>query len=400
MNDSKKAAIALGMNTLAFTVCFASWMAYSILIAYLVKTGEFQWTAGQIGALIAVPILTGSLMRLPIGILTDLFGGRVVYTLLMLVSAIPMYLVSFAQSYNQFWWAGLGFGLSGASFAVGVAYTSLWFPKEKQGTALGIFGAGNLGAAITTLGAPILLQTLDHWQSLPKFYALSLVIMAFVFFMFTPSKKVEPSERKNLGARLAPLKESRVWRFGIYYFLVFGGFVGLTGWLPIYYIKVYQVNLVTVGLLTSAFVLPSGLIRAFGGWLSDLLGARIVMYGILSFCAAGSLILIFNVPMVLFTVTTFMIGTAMGIGMGAVYKHIPDYFPKDVGVVGGIVGVIGGLGGYFCPKIFGILLEWTGLWTTSWMFLTALSLFCLIWMHRVIVQMNSPENLRMNPNSS
>jgi len=439
-----------------------------------VNTGQFEWSAAQIGALVAVPVLTGSILRLPMGILTDMFGGRIVYGLLMLVSAIPMYWVSRAETYMDFWWAGLGFGLTGASFAVGIAYTSIWFKKGKQGTALGIFGVGNTGAAMTTLFAPILLSVLSDWRMLPKIYSLSLVVMAILFFVFTHSKKVGLKERKTLKQRLLPLKNIRVWRFGLYYFFVFGSFVALTGWLPIYYINVYELNLITVGILATVFVLPSGLIRAVGGWMSDHWGARKIMYWILSIGFLGCLLLtIPNAELIskgegvrsqvgspeskatvaqvaddfiqlqyktrdgsiekikqslvtktqnqkrwqqskvevgeevvlgeliargytkyslgfsctIFTIIVFVVGISMGIGMAAVYRHIPDYFPDEVGVVGGIVGVIGGLGGYFCPKIFGLLLDWTGIWTTCWMFLSLVAIICLVWMHIVVRRM-------------
>lgn len=419
MSESRKAISVLIMNTVAFMICFACWMTYSILITYLVKSQVFNWTPAQIGTLVAVPVLTGALLRLPVGTLTDIFGGRIVFTVLMLLAAVPMFLVSQAETYRDFWWAGLGFGISGASFAVGIAYTSVWFPKEKQGTALGIFGAGNAGAAITTLGAPVLLKHLEHWQTLPKIYAAALVITAVIFWFFTYPKKVESGPRKTFSQRLAPLQHVRVWRFGLYYFLVFGAFVALTGWLPVYYLNVYDLDLVMVGILSSFFVLPSGLIRALGGWMSDKWGARAVMYWVLAICFAGSLLLIVpngelltkgaqmvngkfaaaapqSIPVGMgvagFTAIVFVIGIAMGIGKAAVYKHIPDYFPAEVGIVGGLVGVIGGLGGYFCPKIFGALLQWTGVWTTCWMFLALLSFVCLVWMHAVIKKMMVAKN--------
>jgi MFS transporter, NNP family, nitrate/nitrite transporter len=402
MTDRGKAMSVLTMNTIAFTICFACWMAYSILIAHLVKIGAFDWDAAQIGTLLAIPVLTGSLTRLPLGMLTDMFGGRVVFSALMLVSAVPMYLVSHAQSYHDFWWAGLGFGLTGASFAVGIAYTSAWFPKQQQGTVLGIFGAGNIGAAVTTLGAPILLHYFDSWRTLPKIYAALLVVMAISFFVLTHPKKAEESEKKNLKQRIIPLRNVRVWRFGLYYFLVFGGFVAMTSWLPVYYINVYELNLVTVGILTSAFVLPAGLIRAVGGWLSDRWGARKVMYWVLGSCALGcsALILPRSLGMSpwLFIPIVFVIGIAMGIGSAAVYKHIPDYFPNEVGVVGGMVGVLGGLGGYFCPKVFGLLLDLAGAWTTCWIFLAVISMVSLAWMHSVVTHMKRAEMATLSIN--
>ena len=369
----------------------------------------------------------------------------------------------------------LGFGLAGGSFAVGIAFTSVWYSREHQGTALGIFGAGNAGAALTVMGAPTLLNrltdngaNLDGWRSLPVYYAAALVVMAVLFFLGTKNKTAEGADTKTIKKMLAPLAHMRVWRFGLYYFLVFGGFVALAQWLVPYYVNVYAMPLVTAGLMTSIFSLPSGLIRALGGWFSDLFGARRVLYSVLSVVGICCFLLIFpkmdiespgrgvmarsagtvtevtptmitvedrtyaviseppdqpregflpwpvvkswQEPQVevgdevvrrqlladgmthiyfqanvgIFTLLVFIIGIAMGVGKAAVYKYIPDYFPDDVGVVGGIVGVLGGLGGFVCPIIFGSLLDSLGLWTTTWMFLFLVTVACLVWLSLVV----------------
>ena len=399
-----------------------------------------------------------------------------------------MFLVSYCNSYWQFFTAGLGFGFTGTGFAIGIAYTSVWFPKHKQGLALGIFGAGNAGAALTSLGAPHALnwltdneQNLEGWRHLPKLYAVILVATG-VFFLLTTTKRLPPgSKNKTLWQRLTPLKDIRVWRFGLYYFFVFGGFVALAQWLVPYYVNAYGTTVALAGALAACNSLPSGLIRAGGGWLSDVFGARTIMYWVLGtslVCCAlllipqmhihspgsgvmvketgkvvevsdteivveantgqqrtyklklkkGDLVtdeervndllifpratswqepvvaegqqvkkkdliargythIFFQANIWIFTILSLIIGTVMGIGKAAVYKHIPDYFPTDVGVVGGIVGVLGGLGGFVCPVIFGYLLKATGVWTSCWIFFGALVAICLIWMHIVIQRM-------------
>jgi NNP family nitrate/nitrite transporter-like MFS transporter len=477
MPDQPHAIRVLTLNTIAFTVCFAAWMMNGVLVTFLVRNGVFEWDKVQMGWLIGIPVLTGSLTRLPVGVLTDKHGGRRVYTLLMLLAAVPMFLVSTADSYTTFALCSLGLGLTGASFAVGIAYSSVWFAKEHQGTALGIFGAGNAGAALTSMGAPVLLRHLtrddvDAWRTLPKIYAAALVLMAVVFWFMTHERKAAAAQGKNLAQRLAPLRQVRVWRFGLYYFFVFGGFVALAQWLIPYYVNVYEFDIARAGLMAAVFTLPSGLIRALGGWMSDRLGARAVMYWVLGIsvvcCAflvvprmdiqapgqgimapapgtvtavdggrvvvgekayelrqapaeplsltndSSALVLprfefwqepvvtvgqelqpkqlvargvthiYFQANVWIFTALVFVLGIAMGIGKAAVYKHIPDYFPDEVGVVGGIVGVLGGLGGFCCPILFGYLLQGTGIWTTSWMFFLGLTLACLIWMHLVV----------------
>lgn len=398
----------LTLNTVAFTVCFAVWLMYGALIKFLTAQGLYTWTPSEVGALIAAPVLTGALLRLPVGILTDKFGGRPVYTAVLLVSALGSFSVYWADSFWGFFFAGLGFGVAGSSFAVGIAFTSVWFKKEHQGSALGVFGAGNAGAAVTLMLGPKLLATLseegaspDGWRLFPVIYSLSLLVMAAIFWLLTTNRRADAAMNKTLIERLRPLRNVQVWRFGFYYVLVFGCFVGLSGWLVKYYVDVYQVSLQSAGWLAAAFSLPSGVIRAVGGWLSDRAGARSVMYWVLGTCLAGSLVVSVPMAIVPFTVVVITIGIAMGIGKAAVYKHIPVYFPKEVGVVGGMVGVLGGLGGFICPLVFGLLLTMTtspahptGLWTTSWMFLAGIASVSLAWMHVAIRRLESKKESR------
>jgi len=277
----------LFLNTLAFTVCFAAWMLNGVLVTFLSTNQVFDWGPVQMGWLMGIPVLTGSIFRLPAGMLTDKFGGKPVYGTLLFLCAIPMFLLSYANSYFQFALCSFGFGLAGVSFAIGIAFTSVWYPKHFQGTALGIFGAGNAGAALTTLLAPTILNkltangtNLEGWRTLPKIYAVILVIMGIIFFIFAENKKPASSNKTWINM-LKPLKNIRVWRFGLYYFLVFGCFVAFSQWLVPYFVNVYYLPLVTAGILAACFSLPSGVIRALGGWMSDKWGARKIMYWVL-----------------------------------------------------------------------------------------------------------------------
>jgi NNP family nitrate/nitrite transporter-like MFS transporter len=315
-----------------------------------------------------------------------------------LVSALGLASVSLAHGFWGFLLAGLCFGTAGASFAVGCAFTAAWFSQDKQGLALGIFGAGNAGAGITLTFAPKLLAWLtaggknpEGWRNLPLLYAAVVLVTALVFFVLTENRVAARGTHQTLAQRMKPLKNVQVWRFGLYYFLVFGAFVGLSGWLLKYYVDAYGMSLATAGMLATCFTLPSGVIRAIGGYLSDKMGARAVMYWVLSVCVGGTALLCFPLGVAPFTVVVVLVGIAMGIGKAAVYKHIPVYFPREVGVVGGMVGVIGGLGGFVCPIVFGWMLAGTrsaahptGLWTTAWMFLAAVSCVSLLWMHVAI----------------
>jgi MFS transporter, NNP family, nitrate/nitrite transporter len=463
----------LFLNTLAFTVCFACWTLNGVLVTFLVDNGIFHWSVVQVGWLLGIPILTGSIMRLPIGILTDKYGGKYVFSLLLLLSSIPLFLLPYADSFFMFALLSFFFGMVGTSFAVGIGYTSIWYPKEWQGRALGIFGMGNAGAAITTFLAPSLLNHFsiedpqNGWKILPVIYAISLVVIGIAFLIFTQNKKPE-NNTKTVSQMLVPLKSARVWRFGAYYFLVFGCFVAYSQWLLPNFMNVYQTSLVMGGLFATMFSLPSGVIRAFGGYLSDKFGARKVMYWVLGssvilsallaipkmeitttgpgvlatkkgtitavtndkikigetdfpvaqkkennaenaifptstswqqvvvaenqsvkkkeLLAKGITVIKFDANMWVFLVLVILIGISWGIGKAAVYKHIPEYFPNEVGVVGGMVGMIGGLGGFFGPIIFGYLLTATGIWSSSWIFILLFSTGCLVWMHYAITK--------------
>lgn len=395
---------ALAASTLSFTVCFAVWTIFSI-IGIRIKS-ELGLSDTQFGILVATPILTGSISRIFLGIWTDQYGGRIVYTLQMLLTAFAAYLLTLVTTYEMFLVAALGVGLAGGSFAVGVAYVAKWYPKERQGTALGIFGMGNVGAAVTNFGAPFLLILVGgQWQGVAQIYAVVMAIAAVLFFLFT-KEDPDVAARKKAGqkhtsflAQLDPLKNLQVWRFSLYYFFVFGAFVALALWLPRYYVGAYGLDLKTAGLLAAAYALPGSVFRALGGWISDKLGARTVMYWTFIASVACTFILSYpstdytvagidgpisfniTIPLWLFVGLTIILGFFMSLGKAAVYKHIPTYYPGHVGSVGGIVGLIGGLGGFVLPISFGFMNDVTGVWTSCFMLLTILIGIALTWMH-------------------
>ncbi|MDX1465906.1 MAG: nitrate/nitrite transporter [Halomonas sp.] len=399
---------ALSLSTLAFTTCFAVWTIFSI-IGIKIKQ-DLGLNETQFGILVATPILTGSISRIFLGIWTEQFGGRRVFSLLMLVTAACVFLLSFVESYAMFLVAALGVGLAGGSFIVGIAYTSYWFEKERQGTALGIFGAGNAGAAVTNFAAPFLLLALG-WEQTAVVYAIVLTVVAVGFWVFSKEDPLTRSRRgqggKATSAReqLAPLKHLQVWRFALYYFFVFGAFVALASYLPRYYVGAYDVSIAVAGSLAALYTLPASVFRALGGWMSDRYGARSIMY--LTFIASlvclfllaypethyvvegkeGQIAFSLAMPLWAVVVLTVLLGFFMSLGKAAVYKHIPVYYPENVGSVGGLVGMIGGLGGFFLPILFGAVLDLTGVWTSSYMVLFVLVAISLIWMHGAIRRM-------------
>ncbi len=395
------ASRALALSTTAFTVCFAVWTLFSI-IGVRIKD-ELGLTETQFGLLIGTPILTGSLVRLVLGIWTDRYGGRLVYTATMLAAAVATLLLAHATTYHQILAAALGVGLAGGSFAVGVAYVSRFYPAKRQGTALGIFGVGNVGAAVTKFVAPFALLAWG-WEAVAQLWALALVIMAIVFWFFTEDDPVirqarggQAAPRRPFAAEFTPLKDIRVWRFALYYFFAFGAFVALALWLPRYLVGVYGFNIATAGIIGAAYSIPASIFRAYGGVLSDRIGARTVMYRMFVVSALALLILClppvpagspqFGIGPTLFVVVMFVLGFMMSLGKAAVYKHIPTYYPDRVGAVGGLVGMIGGLGGFVLPLAFGMLKDATGQWTSCFALLLLIVMISLGWMHLSIRQM-------------
>lgn len=399
---------ALGLNTVAFTVCFAVWTIFSIIGVQIKEDMGLNDT--QFSLLIGTPILTGSLIRLFLGIWADQYGGRPIFLMVMLSSSAFTWCLTYADTYIMLLVTALGVGIAGGSFVVGISYLSKWYSKERQGTALGIYGMGNIGAAVTKFVAPFIMVAYG-WHMVAQAWAVALFVIALVYWFLS---KDEPDlvERRKTGAKpksmavaLAPLKKLQVWRFSLYYFFVFGAFVALALWLPRYYVGAYDMNIKQAGMLAAAFSVAGSLFRAVGGYLSDVYGARKVMYWtflacvlccfLLSYPATdyvvhgirGNITFSFGLGFIPFTVIIFILGFFMSMGKAAIYKHIPVYYPDNVGSVAGIVGLIGGLGGFFLPICFGILNDLTNVWTSCFMLLFVLVTTALVWMHFAIRHM-------------
>ncbi|MGK2923939.1 MAG: nitrate/nitrite transporter, partial [Methyloceanibacter sp.] len=393
---------ALWLSTIAFTVCFAVWTIFAIIGVRIQQ--DLGLSETEFGLLIGTPILTGSLSRVFLGIWTDQYGGRIVYVLTMVAAAIATFLLSFATTYLWMLVAALGVGLAGGSFAVGIAYVSKWYPPSKQGTALGIFGAGNVGAAVTKFLAPFVLVAFG-WQMVAVVWAAALAVTAIIFWLATEddpelkARRARQEKPRSVMLQLAPLRHQQVWRFSLYYFFVFGGFVALALWLPRYLIGVYGVGIETAGMLAAAFSIPASLFRAYGGHLSDRYGARVVMYwtfGVSLVCLLmlsypntdyvihgidGPIAFSTQMNLIPFVMTIFVLGFFMSFGKAAVYKYIPVYYPANVGSVGGLVGMIGGLGGFVLPIAFGVMADLTNIWTSCFMLLFLIVGVSLAWMH-------------------
>jgi len=386
-------------STFAFTICFAVWMIFAVL-GIPIKA-QLGLSETQFGLLAAMPVLTGSLVRVPLGIWTDRYGGRPVFFILMLLAVVPIWLLSYATEYWQFLVLALFVGLTGGSFSVGTPYVARWFPRNKQGLAMGVFGAGNSGSAITKFVAPALMAAAGGaWVIVPQVYAVALLVTAVLFWMFSASDPAHRvTQRATLSAQFAMLKDPRVWRYCQYYSVVFGGYVALALWMTKYYIGEYGFDMKLAALLAACFSLPGGVLRALGGWISDRYGAYKTTWWVMWVCwvaffllsypqteftvmtANGAKSLGIALGPVTFTVLLFVVGIAMAIGKASVFKFISDEFSDNIGAVSGIVGLAGGLGGFVLPILFGVLLDLTGVRSSAFMLLYGTVCVSLIFMH-------------------
>lgn len=387
----------LWANTFAFTICFAVWMMFAV-IGIPIKT-LLNLTETQFGLLTAMPVLTGALIRLPLGMWTDKFGGRIVYFILMLSTILPIYLLQYATEYWHFLVGGMFVGIAGGSFSVGIACVAKWFDKKRQGTAMGIFGAGNVGAALTKFVAPAIVVAWG-WTAVPTIYAGAMLVTALLFWFFTFDKPEHHTAKSaTLGQQLSVLKDWRVWKYSQYYFIVFGGYVALALWMTKYYIGQYGFDLKTAALLAACFSLPGGILRAVGGICSDKWGAHRVTFwvflvsmvclGFLAFPSfdivlhgtKGDIPLSFGLDVYTFTGLMFLMGIAWAIGKASVFKYISDEYTTNIGAVSGVVGLMGGLGGFVLPIAFGALMDLTGLRTSCFMLLLAIVFISMTWMY-------------------
>ena len=397
ITQQRKAWSVLIVSTLAFTVCFMVWMMFGVIGIPIKKL--LNLNATQFGLLTATPVLTGSLIRVPLGIWTDRYGGRIVMTLLMAATVPAIWLMAYATAYWHFLVIGLFVGLAGGSFSVGTPYVARWFPSNRQGMAMGIYGAGNSGSAVNKFIAPVLLVAFG-WNIVPQVYAAIMAgaVVLFWFFSFSdPTHLV--TTRVKFSDQLKTLKDPKVLKYSQYYSIVFGGYVALALWMVQYYIGEFGLEIRVAALLAACFSLPGGVLRAVGGWLSDKYGAHSVTWWVL--WVSWICLFLLSYPQTDFTINTitgpqtfhlglnvymftllmFVLGIAWAFGKASVFKYIANDYPDNIGAISGIVGLAGGLGGFVLPIMFGLLLDFTGIRSSAFMLMYGVVWVSLIWMY-------------------
>ncbi len=397
----QQATTALIMATLIFAINFAVWTLYSVMSIQLKQSLILSST--QLGLLLSAPILTGALLRLPVGLLCERYSPKMLLVLQMLFIAPALFFLPKIESYSSYLLIGLILGVSGVSFTIGIRYLTDWFNSNEQGMAMGVFGAGNAGAALSLILVPYIME-IYGWVAIGPTYGLMLLGACIVFWLFapnTPAYKIK-AHPKPFSFYLKPLSHPKVWRFSLYYYFVFGTFLALILWLPQYYVNAYNISFNRAMLLTLLFVISSSMARAAGGWFADRFGARNVNWGVFWICLVCLFFLSYppttmtihgvdkdvNIHIELnvwiFTLLLLVIGLAQGFGRASVYKLISDYYPHQMGSVGGMVAMMGALGGCTLPILFGAAVDFAGVYSASFMVLYGVLAICMLLMHFAI----------------
>jgi NNP family nitrate/nitrite transporter-like MFS transporter len=371
--SSRSNTLQLILGTGAFALCFAVFGSVSAMMPVLKKL--FHLAPVQVSIAMAIPVLLGSLGRVPLGLLTDHFGGRKIFTWTMISSVAAALLMGKVESYSQLLVFGLFTGIALASFSVGVAFVSGWYSAEKQGFALGVYGAGNVGQSLAAFGAPLLFAHLGFRNTFWSFAAL-LAVWTAIFFAFAKDAP-RSTPPKSLAQMVRPLSEKMSWVLSFFYFLTFGGFVAMSIYLPMFLTELFKLTPQDAGFRTAGFVLLATIMRPIGGWLSDKVGGLTILTWIFPFVTAMAMLLTLQ-TMVPFTIGALGMAAAIGLGNGAVFKLVPQYFPDSVGAVTGLVGAMGGLGGFFPPLALGVIKQQTGSFLGGFVLLACFALVCLL----------------------
>ncbi|MEO8285203.1 MAG: nitrate/nitrite transporter [Chloroflexota bacterium] len=376
--NSRQSYINLALATMAFGVAFTAWGLVSPIASQIQKDLGLDNTATSV--LIAVPVLLGSLLRIPMGIMTDRFGGRRMFTGLLLFTLLPVAFMGLADSFWTYVLGGLFLGAAGASFAIGVPFVNRWFSPDKQGLALGIYGIGTIGSAAAAFSMPPLVNALGGRQNAFWFYLIPVGLMAAIFWMLARDAP-GLAQPKSLGDSLVLLKsEKMVWLLSLFYFLTFGGFVAMANYLPKLLVDWFQIDKGDAGLRAAGFTVVATLARPIGGWLADKVGGGSVLGAVFALGPLGALGLAWlagSPEMTLATVLVLTTAVGLGLGNGAVFKLVAQYYPKNTGLVTGIVGCAGGLGGFFPPLLLGFVKDATGTYAMGFVLLAVFALLCL-----------------------
>lgn len=369
-----ESTVALVLSTLAMTASFMIWNVFSPIAGHIQEM--IQLSTIQKSVLIATPVLLGSIMRIPMGIYTDRYGGRKIFAATMLFLVFPLLLAGWVQSFGVLLFCALLIGMAGSTFAISLTYVSRWYLPEKQGFVLGLAGLGNLGVAASSFLVPIIL---NQYGIAWVFWGLAIMIVFIVIiFWLGTSDLPAPSQFKTFKQSMSVLKYKSTWYLSLFYFLTFGGFVAFSVYLPTLLKELFYLSPTAAGLKTAGFVVIATLIRPLGGYLADRIGTQKVLVIVFGGIAITSLLIAFTLnDFVSFSVGCLLASALLGLGNGAVFKMVPEVSSGNTGVVTGIVGASGGIGGFFPPIILGIIKDVTGTYMLGFVLLMLFACVCL-----------------------
>jgi MFS transporter, NNP family, nitrate/nitrite transporter len=362
------------IQTASLIAGFMVWVLISSLMPYIHT--DIELTSTQQAWATAVPVILGSVLRVPIGYWTNKLGARTLFSISFLILLLPIALISYAHSFFMLILGGFLLGIGGAVFSIGVTSLPKYYPKEKHGFINGIYGAGNIGTAITSFSAPVLANTIG-WRSTIKIFLLIVLVFAIINFLFGDKK--EQKENNSLSEQLKSVNRNpKLWLLSLFYFITFGSFVAFTIYLPSFLVNYFSLNKVDAGLRTAGFIALATVFRPVGGWLGDKMNPFLILMGVFFGLTFAGFLLSFTPSLPIYSFGCLLVAFCAGIGNGAIFKLVPLYFSKQAGIVNGIVAAMGGLGGFFPPLILTILFNITGHYAIGFMSLSEFSLASLV----------------------
>lgn len=379
--------VQLPLQTMNLVVGFMVWVIISSLITYM--SVDINIPADKVAILTAIPVILGSILRIPLGYYADVIGARLVFLLSFIALLVPVYFISEASTYLHLVIGGLFLGIGGAVFSVGVTSLPKYYPKEKMGLVNGIYGAGNIGTAVTTFAAPLIADRIG-WSATIKLYLILLLIFIALNFFFGDRK--ETRRKTPIMEQLKGVYKSvYMWSFSLFYFITFGSFVAFTVFLPNFLVNNFGLDSVDAGMRTAGFILVATICRPLGGLLGDKFTPEILLMFVFGVYSLSAILLAFSPDMLWFTIGCLLIAIVAGVGNGVIFKLVPLYFDKQAGIVNGIVSMMGGIGGFFPPILLSTIYSITGQYSIGFMLLSSVSLASLV----IVVSMYSQKKVQV-----
>lgn len=364
----------LPLQTSNLVVGFMVWVLISSLLPFMRE--DIAIAPEKVAIVTAIPVVLGSVLRIPLGYYANVIGARMVFFLSFILLLFPVYYISIATTLLDLVIGGTFLGIGGAVFSVGVTSLPKYYPKEKHGLINGIYGMGNIGTAVSTFAAPVLADKFG-WTATVQFYLVILALFALMNFLLGDRK--EPKVKTKIVEQMKGVyKNEKLWFFSLFYFITFGSFVAFTVFLPSFLVDFFALDKVDAGMRTAGFIVIATLIRPVGGWLADKFQPLFLLMGVFAGLTIASIILAFSPAIHLYTFGSLLIAFTAGIGNGVIFKLVPFYFNKQAGIANGIVSMMGGLGGFFPPLLLSGIFTITGSYSIGFMAFSQVALVSLV----------------------